>query len=150
MEIIGNYLVSVGKNQANRPYWPGSLQPVYDLMPKPALLYWQEGERVVIHYTCMYCLYCTVTGKCSAVKTKDSASYVFVRGGQGKKSANRKSAHSWAHSFIANPQILWLNNPQIRKFPQNTAQPFLKTALKFFFFKAFFQICTNLNKSISL
>jgi hypothetical protein len=63
-----------------------------------------------------------------------------TRGGQ----ANRKSAYSWPHSDIANPQLRYnspqIENPQIcmislqiRKFLQNIALLCLKTVLKVVF-----------------
>ncbi len=55
-----------------------------------------------------------------------------------------EATNSWAHSAITNPQVLRCANSQIanRKFPQNTEQLCLKTALKVVF-KTIFIICTN-------
>jgi hypothetical protein len=54
----------------------------------------------------------------------------------------RKSANSWSHSGIANPQILMIN-PQIgiHKFLQNTAQLCLKNFPKSRLFKTIFLFC---------
>jgi hypothetical protein len=89
MEIIGNYLVSVGKNQANRPYWPGSLQPVYDLMPKPYYTDKREREWIYIIHVCTVCTVLNCHRK--VLRCEDSVSYVIVRGGQGNFFKVRKS-----------------------------------------------------------
>ncbi len=79
--------------------------------------------------------------------------WIVLIGGQANfflKSANSKSANSWAHSTIANPQISQGVSPklrilkyfgQIRKFLQNTAKLCLKTVLKIIFFNGF--LCIN-------